>query len=294
MTTKYICQNLDIHLNKLFKTIDVKYVIYWDTDSAYVHMNEAVIQSKLIDKTEIMNYLINIMKKEVVSYVNEICKDLFNKLNGFELTTNVKLEKICPRVIWTGSKHYIMNVMNSEGVVYDPPELDAVGMEIVKSTIPKVAKDALKKCYNIIMNEDQETLFKFLEEFKEKFKTYSFEEIASGSAVNTLNKDYPKGLPIYTRAARMFNEKLEEYNLTNKYEKIYEHDKIKYCYLKVPNPFGGNIMAIKHELPNEFDISQYIDYNLQYEKVFIQPLRNVIESVKWKLEDTLSLEDCFE
>lgn len=293
MTTKYICQSLDKHLNELFNTEGVQYVIYWDTDSAYVHMNEAVKQSGLLDKKEIMKFLEDLMNREVVNYVNSICKDLSDKLNAYELVTSVKLEKICPRVIWTGSKHYIMNVMYSEGVINDPPEQDVVGMETVKSTTPKVCKDALQECYDIIMNDTQEKLFIFLNKFKEKFKTFTFEELSSGSAVNTLNKTYEKGVPIYTRAARLYNQKIDEYSLNSKYEKIYEHDKIKYCYLKTPNPFMSNIMAIKHEAPKEFELDKWIDYELQYDRVFLGPLRNVTDAVGWRIENTLSLDDCF-
>jgi DNA polymerase elongation subunit (family B) len=46
-------------------------------------------------------------------------------------------------------------------------------------------------------------------------------------------------------------------------------------------------------LPKEFDINQYIDYNKQYEKVFLDPLSSILESIGWTAEEQSSLEDFF-
>ena len=78
-----------------------------------------------------------------------------------------------------------------------------------------------------------------------------------------------------------------------KYQKIKEGEKIKYCYLKMPNPLHENVISILHTLPKEFGLELYIDYNLQFEKSFLDPLRAILNVIGWKEEPRNTIEDFF-
>jgi DNA polymerase elongation subunit (family B) len=82
-------------------------------------------------------------------------------------------------------------------------------------------------------------------------------------------------------------------NLTKKYQTIKEGEKIKFTYLKQPNPFKDMVISYPTRLPKEFELHQYVDYDMQFEKTFMEPIKVILECVGWKAEKTASLEDFF-
>ena len=59
------------------------------------------------------------------------------------------------------------------------------------------------------------------------------------------------------------------------------------------NPIGENIISFLSTLPTEFDLHRYIDYEMQFEKAFLDPLSFISQSIGWQLEKVASLEDFF-
>jgi DNA polymerase elongation subunit (family B) len=82
-------------------------------------------------------------------------------------------------------------------------------------------------------------------------------------------------------------------DLGKKYQYIQEGEKIKYTYLKVPNPTTDNVIAMLNTFPKEFELEKYIDYDLQFDKAFLQPIKNILDVIGWKTEKQGSLEDFF-
>jgi DNA polymerase elongation subunit (family B) len=81
--------------------------------------------------------------------------------------------------------------------------------------------------------------------------------------------------------------------LQKKYELIKEGEKIKFIYLKEPNMIQSNIIAFPNVIPTELDLHKYIDFDMQYEKSFVEPLKIVLDSIGWKTEHVSSLADFF-
>ena len=104
---------------------------------------------------------------------------------------------------------------------------------------------------------------------------------------------YAKGTPIHVRGAILYNHHVKRLKLTHKYPYIQEGEKIKFVYLKKPNPIGENVIAYLQTLPKEFNLQKYIDYNLQFEKSFLEPLKNVVETIGWMVEKKGTLESFF-
>tara|TARA_R110000765_G_scaffold45253_1_gene93531 strand:- start:75 stop:641 length:567 start_codon:yes stop_codon:yes gene_type:complete len=177
-----------------------------------------------------------------------------------------------------------------EGVRYAKPFLKIMGIETQRSSVPKICRDNMKAAIKLIMEKDEDALMKYVDEFKNHFNSLPFEDVAFPRGVRGLNKYrndvtlYNKGTPIHVRGALVYNNMLKQHGLENVYNNIYDGDKIKFCYLGLPNPTRENVIAVVNSLPKQFNIESYIDYNKQFEKSFMEPMRTIANAIKWKLE----------
>ena len=86
---------------------------------------------------------------------------------------------------------------------------------------------------------------------------------------------------------------IKHQNLDKKYEMIKEGEKVRYMYLKEPNTIQSDVVSFVHGLPSELGLGQYLDYETQFSKVFLEPLGSVLEAIGWDLEEKSSLEGLF-
>ena len=98
---------------------------------------------------------------------------------------------------------------------------------------------------------------------------------------------------MHVRGCLLFNHNLKEKKVDHKYNLIENGEKIKYVYLKKPNPIGENVMSFISELPGEFGLTPFLDYDTMFTKGFIDPLKGILDTIGWKTERTSSLEDFF-
>ena len=81
--------------------------------------------------------------------------------------------------------------------------------------------------------------------------------------------------------------------LTKKYPLIREGDKIKFTYVKTPNPFQEDCISFPDKLPEEFELNKYVDYDMMFEKTFQDAVQNILDAVGWNAETKPTLEDFF-
>jgi len=193
---------------------------------------------------------------------------------------------------------YILNAWNVEGVQYDKPKLKLQGIEAVRSSTPHACRENIKKALEVIMNEDQAALQKFIADFKEQFMKLPFEDVAFPRGVKGMKKYngkgdiYIKGTPIHVKGSLLFNSLLLQKGIKN-IPPIQDGDKVKFAYLKEPNPIGDTVIATPDELPDEFGLDKYVDRELQFTKAFLEPLRSIAEVIGWEVEHRSTLEDFF-
>ena len=297
LSIRWIEKKLNLYLNELLRTINRDYIIAIDTDSVYVNMG------RLIDKFSPKNpvdFLDKVAKQKIEPYINKSYKELADMMNAYEQKMFMDREVIADKGIWTAKKRYVLNVYDNEGVRYTTPKLKVMGLETVKSSTPQVVRDALKEALKLILTTDEETVQKFIKDFKEEFNTLPFEDVAFPRTVSELNKWQVKteefaiasGTPIHCRGAILHNYLLKQHNI-NRIEPIKEGDKIKFSYLKTPNPLKQNVLSIINSLPKEFGVENYIDYDIQFDKSFVEPLKAILDCIGWSVEKQTTLESFF-
>ena len=301
LSIKWMEVRINQYLNKKLNTTEKDYVVAVDTDSLYVVLDELVSQSGIDqEQTEkVINFLDKVAKEVLEPFIDSSYQALAKYVNAYEQKMFMKRENIADKAIWTGKKHYIMNVFDSEGVRYKKPKLKMMGIESVRSSTPKVCRDAIKEALEVLMKEGEKPLRDYVDDFENRFREMPFEDVAFPRGCRYIRKwssasdIYRKGTPIHVRAALLYNMTLEEKKLTKKYAEIYEGDKIKFCYMKLPNPIRENVFAVPTVLPPEFKLEEYIDYEKQFEKSFKEPLNNITEAIGWRLEKQADLLDFF-
>ena len=284
---------MNAEINRLLKT-DKDYIVAIDTDSLYVKMKAFVDKFKPKDPIAFLDKVCTELEKTL----ENAYKQLAAEMNVYENRMVMKREVIADRAIWVAKKRYILNVHNSEGVQYAEPKLKMMGIEAVKSSTPQVVREKFKEIFKLIINTDENTVQKFISDFKQDFCNLPAEDVAFPRGVKDIDKyadrdGYTKGCPIHVRSAILHNALLKQKGLTRRIKKIRNGTKIKFAYMKKPNPINENVIGFVHTLPKEFGLQQYIDYELQFKKTFIEPLNPIVEAVGWSTEQRASLEDFF-
>jgi DNA polymerase elongation subunit (family B) len=281
-------------MNKIMNTTAVDYVLYMDTDSLYVSMAPLVKHVKAADP---VSFLDKACEQKFEKVLEDAYQILFNQQNAFKNTMVMKREAIADAGIWTAKKRYILNVHNSEGVQYAEPKLKIMGIEAVKSSTPQVVRTKFKEAYKIMLEGTQKDLQKFVADFYEVFKSLAPEDVSFPRGVTDIDKwedrstVFKKGTPIHVRGSIMYNKKVRELKLRE--DEIKNGNKVKFCYLKLPNTLGSNIISFPQFLPKEFELHKYIDYDMQFDKTFKEPLKLVSDAINWQLEHVNTLESFF-
>jgi len=302
LSIRWIENKMNEYLNKILKSDDKDYVIAVDTDSIYLDLGDLVknvFKGGTPSDEKVVNFLDKICKVELETYIESCYQELATYVNAYQQKMVMKRENIANRGIWTAKKRYILNVWDSEGVRYKEPKMKIMGLETQRSSTPAYFRDKLLKAYKIMIKGTNDDMIDYISDIKRETHQQSYIDIAFPRGCNGLEKYrsyseiYKKGTPIAVRGALLYNHYLKQYKITNKFPLIQEGEKVKFIYLKTPNPIGQNIISFFNTLPKEFKLDQYINHQMQFEKSFLEPLKSVIECIGWKHERTGSLSSFF-
>jgi len=300
LTIRWIEKDVNKFLDNLLKTKGVSYVVASDTDSIYIRLGEVVnrIFKDQSDTRKIVKVMDKFCEEKLQPFIDSSFERLAKYVNAYEQKMIMKREVIANKAIWTAKKRYILNVFNEEGVDLKEPKLKIMGIEAVKSSTPAPCRVKIKEALKLIMNKDETALIQFIDDFRVHFKKLRPEEIAYPRSCNNLKKYtsssdiYQKSCPIHVRGALLYNHQLKKRKLV-KYERVNEGDKIKFITLKEPNSLHENVISFMTVLPEEFDLHKYIDYDEQFNKSFLEPLKFILNAIGWNFEKKASLEEFF-
>ena len=302
VSIRWIENKMNEKVNKILKTEGIDYVIASDTDSIYLHLGplvDAVYEGREKTNKGVVGFLNKVCETEFEPFIESSYEALARYVNAYDQKMFMKRENIADRGIWTAKKRYILNVWDSEGVRYEEPKLKMMGIEAVKSSTPAPCRQMIKDGLKIMMNGTEDEVIKFIDDSRKKFKTLPPEEIAFPRSASNVEKYkahatiYAKGTPIHIRGALLYNHYVSKHKLDNKYSLIQNGEKIKFCYLKKPNIIHENIISFIQDFPYEIGLDKYIDYDLQFEKSFVEPLKIILNAIGWDVEKKATLEAFF-
>jgi len=295
LAIRWIEKALNDYLNKYLDTTDYDYVVAIDTDSVYLRLGKFVDKFiKSDDKNKICDLIDKVTKEAFEPFIAKSYQELADYVNAYEQKMFMGREVIADKAVWTAKKRYALNVYDSEGVRYKKPQMKVIGLEIVKSSTPSNVRGKLKEAVNIMLTGNESQLQSLVHKYKKEFVDLAIPEIAfpRGLTDYTKYEHAEKSVPIHARAAKVYNGLLKKHDIKNA-EKIGDGAKLKFIYLKTPNPFGSNAIAFLDGLPPEFEVERWVDYETQFEKAFLSPLEGVLHPVGWDWEEKSTLESFF-
>ena len=298
---RFIEKNVNEYMNKILKTHDkVDYIVASDTDSIYLTLDklvEATCKDK--SKADTLKFLNKVVNSRIEPFIDKCFAELADYTNAIKQKMVMKREVIADKGIWTAKKRYMLNVLDEEGITFEEPKLKIMGIEAVKSSTPEVCRGKIKEAIKLIMTKGEDELQAFVAEFKKEFYQMTAEQISFPRSCNNLKKYmhgsniFIKGTPIHVKGALIYNHQLKQFKLHRKYPLIQEGDKIKFLKLKEANPFKFDVISYVTKLPSEFKLQEYIDYDIMFQKTFLDPMSFILNSIGWTYEKTASLEDFF-
>jgi len=295
LAIKWVEKAVNKFLNELLETDD-DYVVAIDTDSIYVRFDELV---KKVNPKNPIEFLDKVSSGKIQDVINECYKDLAEYTNAYQNKMVMGREVIANKGIWTAKKRYILNVHDNEGVRLREPKLKMMGIETAKSSTPQWVRDKLEETIKVVMDGNEETVHEFVENTRKDFKKLPAEEVSFPRSVNGIleyanaKTIYRKSTPMHVRASLLFNHYIKKNKLDLKYPLINNGEKIKFVHLKIPNPISENVIGFINTLPKEFELEPFINYDLQFEKSYIEPLKLILEKIGWSPEPRSSLEGFF-
>jgi len=302
VSIRWIENRMNRKLNKILNTEDIDYVIASDTDSIYLNLGpfiDAVYQGREKTTEGIVSFLNKVCEVEFEKYIENSYQALANYVNAYDQKMFMKRENIADRGIWTAKKRYILNVWDSEGVRYGDAKLKIMGIEAVKSSTPAPCRTMIKDGLKVMMSGTEDEMIDYIDSCRSKFKSLSPEEISFPRTASNVtkykgtHKIYEKGTPMHVRGALLYNFYVKEKKLDKKYAYIQNGEKIKFCYLKNPNPIRENVMSFIQDFPKELNLERFVDYDTQFDKAFLEPMKAVLNAIGWSDERKNTLESFF-
>ncbi len=302
VSIRWIENKINQYMNKVLKTEEKDYVIASDTDSIYLHLGplvKAVYKGREKSSESTLRFLTKVCDVELDKYIQDSYQELATYVNAYDQKMIMKRENLADKGIWTAKKRYILNVWNSEGVQYAEPKLKMMGIEAVKSSTPAPCRVAIKDTLDLVMTGTEDQVQSYVSKFRKEFETLPLEDIAFPRSCNNIQKFssskdiYGKGCPMHVRGSLLYNFYVKKHKIAHKFPLIQEGEKIKYMYLRKPNRIGENVISFFQTLPSEFELDGSIDYDLQFEKSFLAPIKVILDAIGWSPEKRVSLEHIF-
>lgn len=282
--------------------------IYSDTDSVYTTYG-TLFKAMTQESQERYNtddakvkFILKFNQEFLDKQNTKWCEDMYNPRHGNSIH-NFELETISRAGIYLKKKKYLKGLVFNKGKFLKEPKVSGTGIEIIKSTTPKLCREILSDLMKSLMfdyKEDNKNEYiiefnKKVSNYREKFYNASIEDISQSVGVGDYKKyvledtntlALGKQCPVSVQAVARYNYLAHKYGEDNK--RIYS-GKIKY-YNIVLGKNGGFFGFPAGDLPLW---APPIDKLKQWEKTVIDPINRFLEVMNIQLlnsSNTVQLE----
>jgi len=266
---------------------------YSDTDSVYVTFGNFFkcmtqkYRELYKDKMAKVNWILKYCKEFQDGQNNQWCRDIYDPRHGknvheFELET-ISYAQICIK-----KKKYLKGYAFVKGKFYDEPKVSGTGIELIKSTTPKLCRSILKDLMNSLMFEynddiknDYIMMFNHkLLEYRKDFYKAPIEDISQSIGVGDYKKyviddknnlELGKQCPVSVQAIARYNYLAHKNGEDNKCQ---YSGKIKYYNIRINEKQEGFFGYPAGELP---EWAPKIDKLTQWQKNIIDPINRFLE-----------------
>ena len=300
LSIRWIEGKLNQYMNKVLGTSE-DYVIASDTDSIYMRLGALVnkVFPNEKDTNKVIEFMDKVCEDKIQPYIDNCYQELADYVHAYQQKMVMKREALADKGIWTAKKRYILNVYNNEGVRYKEPKMKVMGLEMIKSSTPSAIREKMKESISLMLRGTETDVQNFIADFRKNFNQLPVEEISFPRGLNGLRTYsdsvtlYKKGTPIHVKGAILYNKFLTDSKLEKKYQLIQEGEKLKFTYLKMPNPLKDTVISFPSRLPKEFGLDSYIDYDTQFNKAFLEPIKVILDCMGWSTEKRNTLDSFF-
>jgi len=253
----YTAQKIIKEVIRWFEEKGLK-VIYSDTDSCFVVMENRSIENMIQLNKEINQYFKEYFKQFGVEDENNIFKLEFEKVFKtvlFKVKKDGKgaKKKYAGRTIW------------QDGKIVD--KISITGFESRRSDNSRIGRKVMAEVLKMILHEQtKEEIDTYVDDVRNKIKTgvYPVEEIALPISITKALDKY--GNQIHAKASRLANEKHKA--------GIKQGDKVKYIYVKTPE----RVIAFKDYMWDGYEI----DYDNMIRRILDLKIGPLYESMGWQ------------
>lgn len=271
-------------LSKMLKLDTVRdFIVFSDTDSVGIVLDEFVERFNPKNPVDFIDSIAN----DVISpIIDEEMTKMFEALSGYKKRLTMKRENICSG-FFVAKKHYALLIYDAEGGIrLSKPKLKIKGIAAIKSSTPKAIRNKMKDIFLMILEgKTKAEILQFIDHVKKIFNSLPVERIAFPRGVKDIEKwqsvqdGFVKGTPIQVKAAMVYNRLIQEHKIDHTYQKIRSGDKLKFVYLKTPNPLRQNVIGFLNKIPDEFGLAKYIDYPKMFEKTFLGTVDPILTKI---------------
>ena len=156
---------------------------------------------------------------------------------------------------------------------------------------------------NIIMGGTEKELNTFIQDFRDEFMSLSPEEIAYPRSCNgvksfaELTNCLHLALPYMSRVLFCITIWWRRMTYLTSIRIFKRVTRCGLCISSYFNIYQSSAFSFITFMPKELDIYKYIDYDAQFEKSFVEPLKFITDKIKWLIDSSYgtqgTLEDFF-
>jgi len=270
--------------------------IYSDTDSVYTTFGtffEAMTpesQAKYDTDQKKLDFILRYSKEFQDKLNNKWCDEMYNPRHGKNIH-EFELETVSKSGIYLKKKKYLKGLIYNKGVYLKKPKVSGTGIELIKSTTPKLCRKILSDLMESLMFEYKEKdrdeymmLFnEKLAKYRKEFYNAPIEEISQSIGVGNYKKyviddedvlKLGQQCPVSVQAIARYNYLAHQNGEDNK--KQYS-GKIKYYNIRLGAKNTGYFGFPAGDLPSW---APPMDKLTQWTKTVIDPINRFLEVMK--------------